>query len=862
MALEAIAKQEIVIARELLLSLPNSTLSEIVREANKRLHFDPVTYLPQEIVSFIFEYADANTLITAALVSKAWKQRVTEPRLWKRLFMQQGWLLDHDYVQDFEANARRQIRSLRLGYEGRSDQMLTDHTIKQDPVLQRIQEQNGPVRLWMKNRRLGVEKQSPAVEQRELQSDNYDRMNITTEDEVMNDAMDTQGAQYEMLDERVVHTPLLGTGDLLDPGTAPAFDWQYLFKQRKRLEDNWDAGRYTNFRLPRHDHPEEAHTQCVYTMQFSPKHVVSGSRDRTIRIWNLETKRLRGKPLIGHEGSVLCLQFDESPNNDIIASGGSDSHVIIWTFSTGQILKTLKNAHAESVLNLRFDHRYLITCSKDKTIKLWNRRSLLPTDPEYPRKNGSKDALFPEHIISMEDMVNSTALSRVPPLEPFSLLMTFIGHNAAVNAIQVCDDEIVSASGDRKIFLWSIKTGELIRQFAGHGKGIACVQYDGKRIVSGSSDRTIRVFDASTGAQLAFLEGHRDLVRTVQADFADAPGSDLEYEAQAKAYGRKVLKMRQQHPTQEGGREVHVVLGAKLPPGGGGNQYSKIVSGSYDETVMIWKKAKNGKWVVAKELRQEDAMRVTGGLPTPSEHRRGHRAPTPAEILSMAQQPQSRDRRGTPDHLYEEAMPLRQSATSQADPIVAGPSSAAGDPASTSINASTLQTHIPAHMNPQHPHFGYTAPPRQSIATERFRTRRDARQSTAQATDSLPPTHAPTTSANPDDSTTRQIPSDITTHALAQSTAQSQTRPQAPGPPPSAANAPAQMRPAGPRHHHHHRAMDDADLIGASRVFKLQFNARYIICCSQQSVIVGWDFANGDRDLEEASSFFGMLEGS
>jgi F-box and WD-40 domain protein 1/11 len=44
------------------------------------------------------------------------------------------------------------------------------------------------------------------------------------------------------------------------------------------------------------------------------------------------------------------------------------------------------------------------------------------------------------------------------------------------------------------------------------------------------------------------------------------------------------------------------------------------------------------------------------------------------------------------------------------------------------------------------------------------------------------------------------------------------------------------------------------------RVFKLQFDARKIICCSQAPVIVGWDFCNGDPELEEASRFFATVD--
>jgi F-box and WD-40 domain protein 1/11 len=63
-----------------------------------------------------------------------------------------------------------------------------------------------------------------------------------------------------------------------------------------------------------------------------------------------------------------------------------------------------------------------------------------------------------------------------------------------------------------------------------------------------------------------------------------------------------------------------------------------------------------------------------------------------------------------------------------------------------------------------------------------------------------------------------------------------------------------------PHHHHHPNGLinPNANHAGTSaRVFKLQFDARRIICCSQDPTIVGWDFANGDKDIIQASQFFG-----
>ena len=289
--------------------------------------------------------------------------------------------------------------------------------------------------------------------------------------------------------------------------------WAYLYKQRRLLGRNWDTGKYQMFRLPHPQFPEEGHDECVYTIQHAGEWLVSGSRDRTIRIWDLTTSRLRtGQPAIlkGHVASVLCLQFDASPENDLIVSGGSDSWVIIWRFSTGEIIKKLDQAHTESVLNLRFDHRYIVTCSKDKTIKIWNRHAITHDSP-----------LIPTYVVNqfMDPLMGDF-------VKEYSLISTLTGHGAAVNAVMIHNDTIVSASGDRTIKAWNIKSGKCEKQFLGHTKGIACVQFDGRRIVSGSSDETVRIFDRATGAEVACLQGHSNLVRTVQAQFGDLPGSN------------------------------------------------------------------------------------------------------------------------------------------------------------------------------------------------------------------------------------------------------------------------------------------------------------------------------------------------
>ena len=558
-------------------------------------------------------------MVNASTISKTWRDRAFDPPLWRRLFILEGWTYNRDHLRSFEENAKKCKRVRNHERYPRTRPRPSGLSPDRSDVKRVRDDQSAP--RWVTDGFSGEawNDQSGAVE-----ADEDNLRGMVDEEEMEGIAYhahilpDRHGNSPSKAFEQTDSLPFTARSLVLDSiSKEPKSNWQYIYNQRRRLECNWTAGRFTNFRLQHPDHQTEAHSQCVYTIQFSKSHLVSGSRDKSVRVWDLNTQRLKYPALLGHQGSVLCLQFDDTLAQDVIISGGSDADVIVWQFSTGQMIKRMKNAHTESVLNLRFDDRYLVTCSKDKTIKVWNRKELRPTDAEYPGTNVSRDAQYPDYIINVQDGMSITEGPRCLPLPVYTLLLTFEGHGAAVNAIQIYKNEIVSASGDRKIMLWDIQTGTLIRTFLGHLKGIACVKYDGRRIVSGSSDQTVRIFDSTTAAEVATLDGHRDLVRTVQAEFGDSAGDFMAQEREAKENDQHLHRNRIRHLYRshaESWLPKNRAYGAKLPPGGGGNRWSKVVSGSYDETVMIWRIDKDGRWFTAKELRQEDAMRATAIL--------------------------------------------------------------------------------------------------------------------------------------------------------------------------------------------------------------------------------------------------------
>jgi F-box and WD-40 domain protein 1/11 len=758
------------------------------------------------------------TLLRSSTLSRAWRNRVLDSPLWKLLFRLEGWNSNFTQVRAFE-EAEKQKRTdskekerktrPRAAEDTDSDKPSSKKRARERPLFgdgpsseHSIRDKLEPLSIggtagassaWGEQHGLVEADDSPAAKAED-----------TMEGLSFNSASPTE-TQLERKSTTSSETfGLPVQPSLMLSGTEAKINWQYLYKQKRRLEDNWNAGRYTNFQLPHPNHPEEAHKECVYTIQYSGKYLVSGSRDHTIRVWDLDTQRLIHKPLVGHTASVLCLQFDERPGQDIIVSGGSDCRVILWQFSTGRIIKEIEKAHSESVLNLKFDDRYLVTCSKDKTIKVWNRKQMWPTDNTYPSSTLKSAAKFPSYIINMQEQVENQHL-HYKPLLPYSLIMTLEGHGAAVNAIQILEGQIVSASGDRSVKVWDVRTGACVRTFSGHSKGIACVQFDGRRIVSGSSDETVRIFDRATGAEVACLQGHTNLVRTVQAQFGDLPGNEEELEAEARAIDRnffeaqhrglvsKDLTRSQRRARNAGSRDPKAIFayGAKLPPGGGGSKWARIVSGSYDETVIIWKRGADGAWEKSQTLLQNDAVRNAGGRP--------RRPVVPAQPhANQANQAQpANNQQPAPAAAQNNFQALAQQAQAQAQ-------------AAHNLAQQAQALHAASQAGP-----GVAA-------------------------------NATTTTTNANTTTTTAAPANATAGQAA-----------APVQPAAAANAAPHHHHHGHHHHHPHPLAGPLNNQGTnSRVFKLQFDARRIICCSQDPTIVGWDFAQGDKDIILASQFF------
>ena len=123
--------------------------------------------------------------------------------------------------------------------------------------------------------------------------------------------------------------------------------------------------------------PLRGHTDRVNSVAFSHdgKHIVSGSSDQTIRVWDVNTGETVVGPLQGHTQTVNSVAI--SPDDKHIVSGSSDQTIRVWNAETGELVVGPLKGHIHSVNCVAFSHngKCIISGSYDQTIRVWDAKT-------------------------------------------------------------------------------------------------------------------------------------------------------------------------------------------------------------------------------------------------------------------------------------------------------------------------------------------------------------------------------------------------------------------------------------------------------------------------------------------------------
>lgn len=92
------------------------------------------------------------------------------------------------------------------------------------------------------------------------------------------------------------------------------------------------------------------------------EYLASGSRDKTIRIWEVKNGRCV-ITLVGHDNWVTDLCFH--PQGRFLISVADDKSLRCWDLTSGRCTKKLLNIHNHFVTSVAIKHKTVVTASVD-----------------------------------------------------------------------------------------------------------------------------------------------------------------------------------------------------------------------------------------------------------------------------------------------------------------------------------------------------------------------------------------------------------------------------------------------------------------------------------------------------------------
>ncbi|CAG7851324.1 SubName: Full=Related to WD40-repeat protein (Notchless protein) {ECO:0000313/EMBL:CCA70723.1} [Serendipita indica DSM 11827] len=339
--------------------------------------------------------------------------------------------------------------------------------------------------------------------------------------------------------------------------------------------------------------PLRGHGEWIYAIAFSPdgSSIVSGSRDKTIRLWDAVTRKPLGEPLRGHGSSIKAVAF--SPDGSRIVSGSDDTTIRMWDSVTGQALGGSLRGHEDGVYAVAFspDGSSIVSGSRDKTLRIWDTVTRKPLgEPLRGHKSSINAVAFSPDGSRIVSASKDATLRLWDAVTGQSLGSPLRGHKFSIQAVAFSPDgsRIVSGSKDSTLLLWDAITGHSIGEpLRGHRLGVQTVAFspDGSRVASGAGDWTIRLWDAVTGDSLGRpsrgepLRGHESSINAV----AFSPDGSRIVSGSEDATLRlwdSVTGQALGEPLRGHKGDVYTV--AFSPDG------SRIVSGSGDTTIRLW----------------------------------------------------------------------------------------------------------------------------------------------------------------------------------------------------------------------------------------------------------------------------------
>ncbi|PKA61035.1 Protein pleiotropic regulatory locus 1 [Apostasia shenzhenica] len=252
------------------------------------------------------------------------------------------------------------------------------------------------------------------------------------------------------------------------------------------------------------------HIEQIRGLAVSKRHtyLFSAGDDKQVKCWDLEQNKVI-RSYHGHLSGVYCLALH--PTIDILLTGGRDSVCRVWDVRTKAMVCAL-SGHDNTVCSVfaRPTDPQVVTGSHDTTIKFWDLvagKTMLTLT--HHKKSVRALALHPQEQTFTSGSADNIKKFSLPKGEFLHNMLS--QQKSIINSMAVNEDGVLATAGDNgSLWFWDWKSGHCFQQAQaivqpGSLDSEACIyalSYDvsGSRLVTCEADKTIKMWKEDEAA--------------------------------------------------------------------------------------------------------------------------------------------------------------------------------------------------------------------------------------------------------------------------------------------------------------------------------------------------------------------------